>query len=474
MGGFRPLLHLPKGLDLAPCVRAAGLEKWLPYAEWFVSAVVEGDAVLHKKGSGFVPLSDAWLRRGMAVDSIQPVRVVLLATGVLECDGEYSYDRTGQSDGDPLGYRLGPDYRGRPTITKEAIGKVPRKKLRKLHEWEKNKQQRHLEKLPEVHRRMYETLCGVTVLPGEVAEHAGLTDLRSGEPRYKRDGNGRVHHAVGNLPAELRRFIRFFGEEWAALDIKNSQPLLAGLAVRAFLRAHAGGNNRRTEENEAGKGRGDNPKSYCAAFSAGPDGRWAEPADLTAYIEACAAGRIYERVMADVKGHDGVSLSRDQVKQQFMFAMYDDPERIGRTDVGRALVRSFPTFAAGLAAAAASDERHFACKMQSLEADLTISMVADTLTGPGYGLRVLTVHDCVLIHPAHADVALRVIRDAWRAELGVTPTVGKPDLFTRPQEKRAAEEHERKRRKRKRVGEVWVRRKYDPFRAGPVPGRGCA
>jgi hypothetical protein len=113
------------------------------------------------------------------------------------------------------------------------------------------------------------------------------------------DAYGRVHSPVTSLPRALRCCLSVRGEPLVGWDVKNSQPLFAGLLARRFARSK----DARLRLGRATFGGTGNPYCYESLGWAARRGRM--PRDLAAYLRCCERGRFYESFGGD----------RDRVKR---------------------------------------------------------------------------------------------------------------------------------------------------------------
>jgi hypothetical protein len=151
--------------------------------------------------------------------------------------------------------------------------------------------------------------------------------LAAGDHVLTCDRFGRVHTLLTRLHRDLRGCLSVNGEPLAGWDLKNSQPLFAGLLACWFVRSK----DARYRLGRATFADAGNPYNYESL--GGPTGRDGLPDDLAEYIRCYEAGRFYETFGRD----------RDRVKTA-MLTILMGPNKY-RWPVKAAFEARFPTVA---------------------------------------------------------------------------------------------------------------------------------
>ncbi len=394
-------LWLPKGLDLAPRMAAAGMACRTVYAEWWVSEVVRW-GMLYKVLTGqFVPLAHSQLTTGIPRNLIAPIRRVLIPK-VLETDGTFWFG--GGEPGKCLGYRLAHGVDGDPEpVTRSAVWLSG--KLAAAEDLRVRREERLVEGSP-LYRALREHVRSAWLAESAEAESHPLVDHLTGKRRgwFVVCAQGRVHHPVASCPRTLRRHLRLADPHapLTLIDIASSQPLFLGLEIA------------RSNTNQ--------PQHHPPPTTR--DTRlYAPNSDIGRYVNECLHGDLYTRV-ADVM--TGLSVRqeyvRDDAKKGWMAAIYGDAWLMDKQLAGNAVRVLYPDFFHRVQAMAVSLPRGgLARRMQRLESDVVIRGVAAALVDRHPGVPFVTIHDAVLCHTAAAPLVRAVFEEVFETRLGVVP-----------------------------------------------------
>jgi hypothetical protein len=236
------------------------------------------------------------------------------------------------------------------------------------------------------------------------------------------------------------------------VDVVNSQPLVMSLVPSGV--AQRSGRNVRPE----------NQKPEPVALR-----RWAEdllaeafardpnPAWTSAFQADCLAGRVYERVQAEVarrwRSRRRPPPGRSEVKTQLLTVMYSKG-KYKYTVIGESLDAVYPGVLDWLVRVTQTlGVNGFPCYLQAVEADLMILGVADRLALQHPEVPFLTLHDSVATPAEHVPLVEHIIREVWTEEVGFAPA-----LKTKPfaDERSRLKDGERKRRRARRLPRPWL------------------
>jgi hypothetical protein len=226
--------------------------------------------------------------------------------------------------------------------------------------------------------------------------------IADGDRRLVCDRYSRVHTPVTSLPRGLRRCLSVAGEPLVGWDVKNSQPLMAGLLACRFVQSKDA-RHRLGRAKFAGIG---NP--YCYESLGRTAGRDALPADLVAYLGSCERGEFYESFGGD----------RDRVKRA-MLTILMGPNNY-RSPIKAAFEDKYPTVAEMLETLKRKDHRRAAWLLQNLEATLVIYGACRLVWAKWPDLPVYTIHDCLYTVPSGKRIVHDAILEAF-ARAGVQP-----------------------------------------------------
>lgn len=391
---------------------------------------------------GYVRLKYSYLRKVMQRDSIQFVIQTLAERAVIHVDRQYIVGTKSR------GYRLAPEYWKTHRIVCE--NKRVAKNLRKL----KAEIERNL--LP-VHRNLRTRLgnlefdrCHARELVGEMTPkpkqkrkkvlsiedyreiifsqiEAFSIDLQSEKPSLTSCKYGRVHTGITRLPNKLRICLRASGQSLASCDLKNSQPLFAGIVAleyhqsdqaRRRLRQWQPGTNpyprRRTTRTQSHPSPNMNPKVAQTPIFEGESACHGTSNSDLEYLQVVQAGLLYEQFIDLEQGRDRAWV-KDNIFQVFF----------GRSRFGCPLFEPFaarfPSISQMFQDLKSGEYRRPAWLMQSRESQLFIGTIAKRLMKERPEMPLATIHDSFLTTLDHIDFVHSIALDEFR-KLGLNPT----------------------------------------------------
>ena len=390
-----------------------------------------------KDDRGYTPVHAATMRRAFKSNATY-VRVVraLLDAGVLECDNHYIKGEKCK------GYRLGPDWAGRRIRMAGIVDERLAKKLRAsrpaslpgaVHVW-----------LSECLRRArvsrdYVSVCTKKNKVGQSLAVQTL-ELEAARPVVDFFG-GRFHSPFCQLGRSVRKFVTLDGEPVVGLDVRNSQPLVVGLAAASWY-AHGERHVRWHSFERIGGygGRGRRPNVYAdgerylsslvgrlntgGGFepAAGPPDApppIAIPADLDAYLNTCCDGRWYETLAGYA------DWNRPAAKLQYLRYLYSEHRSTDRdtTRVRHAMADYHPAVDGYIRAAKRKHGARGFCRIiQRTESTLMIGRVARSLMEADRDRPVLTLHDAIYCKPADIDDVRETVENVY-GQYGVKPAL---------------------------------------------------
>jgi hypothetical protein len=402
---------------------------------------------------GYVRLQRRKFTRFIPERRFTRIRSTLVARQVIEVDHSYSVDRYSK------GYRLLPQF-----LESREVECHDRRLARRINCYHQELEAR----LQPVHRWLKRKLgwlqfdqdLAATIIPtmrpdadSPMAElrYRGMIreQCKSLSPtqitRLIPDSYGRIHTPITRMPTILRRCLSIDGERLIGIDLKNSQPLIAGIVAERFLQSEAVQKRiiarrfskrrnpyvrgefehiRRQRQTNDHKSDEHLPNMCCAGHSEA----WnfgsnterhvlgARPADLTRYKNLCESGLFYESLMEP--GNDSDE-HRNTVKREVFRDILFGEERY-RSRLKDRFVAMFPTVAEILAQLKSRSYKHAARLMQSYESTLFIDIICRRFRRERPDLPIYTIHDAVLTTSEHVGYVKSVILDEF-AKIGVSP-----------------------------------------------------
>lgn len=397
-------LWLPDGLDLTARMARAGLANKVAYGEWLVSVVAKRTQA-DQGTDRFFGLATTFLEAGVPRNLLSRLKTAL--GDVIESDE--SYRPFNGFAFKSLGYRLTAPYRDRQLV---PITRTAPELAKKLHVSELSQRanlDRYVAGLPEIHQAIYSGMRAYTLEANTLTSADPIIDHLGGQQRrwFTVCDQGRVHHPVANCPSRLRPYLRCAttGKAPAMVDVSTSQPLLLGLTVQNLKIRDKDFLHLRSSPAQA--------PIIVSPYSGGCQ-----------YVDDCLAGRMYERVQAEMidRGHTDTPISRDEAKSMCIKCVYGRPELMHRTLAGRSLCYLYPRFMETLQKLTyQSPHGELARQMQRLESDLMIGEVAPRVRRQFPIAPLVTVHDAVMCDGNHAEDVKSIMASAWKEQLNVEP-----------------------------------------------------
>jgi hypothetical protein len=225
-----------------------------------------------------------------------------------------------------------------------------------------------------------------------------------------------VHTRVTSLPRRLRAYLRLGGQPLIEIDVCGAQPILLAVLLRNQPRYQIGDNRY--------------VFSPLPALSAGVDGA-VSCSGTNHWFDDAVNGDVYNNVLRRLwvaelldKSH-GIT-DRNQLKIALLkHVLYGDPRKtyVQEHPLVYAMRQMYPDLMAFIAwhrdAFDGTRCRALACKMQQMESDLLMRVVARLTPAR---LPMLTIHDAVLTPHSHVPAVVDALR-AESAAMGV-PKVG--------------------------------------------------
>jgi hypothetical protein len=388
-----------------------------PYAYYLLNLIHWRHSCCWRRDErGYVPLCDALLRKFIPPKRLTKIKTKLCKAGVIQCDFVAHYGGKGKA----YGYRLKP----RHVITRRVgcdndrlAGKIMEAQREEHNQldptcrWLRGK----LDLLEFDNGRASSVIEGMTPKKRKgrtkrkgpertldeyrqlIAEAARR--LAGGETWLTRDDYGRVHTPLTSLPSRLRCCLSVGGERLVGLDLKNSQPLFLGLAVRNQINQPHKQPNQQTTNNDA-------------SF---PD----MPSDLRRYLRVCQRGEFYESLACEGKG-------REAVKASLWQPLFGETRYAYRGWLWERLEAEYPTVAGYVRAVKSHDYKRLAHLLQGEESAFFIRAVCGRIRGERPGLPLYTIHDSLLTTPRHVEYVRVVVMDEFR-KMGLVPSLKATD-----------------------------------------------
>lgn len=319
------------------------------------------------------------------------------------------------------GYRLAKHYRrGQRTVCtddglNERIRKVSdesRRSLLPVHRWLERSLERLTFDMPRARSIIADLIPTATckLTPEEYREQflAHSLRLESGDHYLRRDKYGRVHTLVTSLKRDLRCCLSVAGQPLVGLDLKNSQPLIAGMCARRFF-ASKDSRNRLGKLEFKATG---NP--YARKIVRGNAWRRDLPEDVIKYIRRCESGTFYESFMPPGE-------NKTRFKKRFFAKVFFGKDR-ARSRIRTAFKTAYPSMARMIHSLKSRDYRRAAWIMQNHEASIFIFLICGRIMKERPDLPIYTIHDSILTIPGEVEYVRSVILDEFK-KLGVSPTL---------------------------------------------------
>lgn len=411
-----PAFYIPDNLDLAQFEEGHRL-----YVAYFLNLIRWKWLCWQTDENGFVPLKRDYLRHFIPDDIFETIRRQLCQRGVIEQSLTHSVGKESKR------FRVMPEFWHTHRIV------IPDKSFAK-------KIKRHSEhkNLLPVHRRLNEWLSRIEfdaalaerIIPdmrpdatsriGLHEYHAQIREmcrsLENGDVAIdSADRFGRVHTPLTRLPRELRGCVHVSGQTLVAVDLANSQPLMAGIVATSYFR------NRTAAQRIRDRDFSDGANPYHNRF---PESFSTDRPDLADYLRVCESGQLYESLMS-------AGDTRDKVKVDFLTAMYS--ANTTKLPLKRTMRVKYPSVASMLTDLKRFDHRRAAHIMQNAESTIFIHAICTRiLNNPNcVHIPLFTLHDSLLTVPPYAAIVRSHMLDVF-SQLGIQPLIKTSNTTTQP------------------------------------------
>jgi len=248
---------------------------------------------------------------------------------------------------------------------------------------------------------------------------------------------GRVYNNVTGLKKSLRQYLRANNHSLVACDVANSQPLLVGLLCRHMKQGYSSINlshltqstqfnhyieidqdfldrlyhsspEKQQEEGEGGQGDSlyDVVLTKSSQLGLG---------DVERYVRHCEEGRFYDELMV----LDDNQTDRETFKKQvFTQVFYGKNCYEGR--LTRLFAQEFPTVWETIRTIKKEDYKRLSHQMLRLESEIVINRAVRQYAVEG--IWVVTIHDCLVTYPEHAERVSQIMVEAFES-VGGKPTI---------------------------------------------------
>ena len=346
----------------------------------------------------FRPISNVTGRSLFGITWWKNGRAELIEGGVIECD------QISKKGSKSLGYRMAAIYHNKPTSLRLV------KSANQIARAEKVRAKFKAENYSPMHYAM-EACCKALTIPPErvadvVADVTAKTTTKKREQataRAKSDcekviacqhhlvktsaSNHRVSNTLTNCKKEIRKHLKFYGEDVVILDVVNCQPFL--------IACHFGDEPQLLKDTSSGT-------FYEAIMRAG---RLTDRDSVKASVQAC----FFRHTVRLRNGH---LLKPWESK--------DYPHK----SVLKAINKRYPGLMKKIDAAresSSNNQNGFAIWMQREEARIMIGRIVEDMQR--VGLPVISIHDGILVRASHESIAADFIRASFMQETGHTPSI---------------------------------------------------
>ena len=233
-----------------------------------------------------------------------------------------------------------------------------------------------------------------------------IEQIATGEFFFERpDPDSRIYTNVSSLPTDFRRFLSCKGsnQKLTNLDIKNSQPYLFGLLLRA--------------------------KYEGQEF----------PADVQHYMKLTATGEFYEFMMGQLGLLEGEEARAEFKTTFFAQLFFCKAHHSRRTREGKVFREVFPQVFALIESLKVEGQQMgkrengkdwetslLPLKMQRREAHVIHEVIGLQLAQRG--LWFATIHDSIVVEQSQQHLVTEIILQAFLKEVGISPSI-KVDLW---------------------------------------------
>ena len=245
--------------------------------------------------------------------------------------------------------------------------------------------------------------------------------LENREYKAQIDSNvHRLHSAITNIQKDYRNFLKYDGQELAAIDISNSQPFLLCILFNPDFwdkDSNAYINIGHLPENIQ---KMFNPsliskiKRHLASIS---------ESEFQDYIREASAGTLYEYMQREI---NNPGIDRDRVKTMILITFFSDNRYISQKTEDAALKRRFralfPKIYELIALCKRSRKNRFACLLQAVESEIILHRCCKRIWDEGgHKVPVFTIHDSIATTAENVEFVRNIMDEELTKASGVHP-----------------------------------------------------
>ena len=246
--------------------------------------------------------------------------------------------------------------------------------------------------------------------------------LENREYKAQIDSNvHRLHSAITNIQKDYRNFLKYDGQELAAIDISNSQPFLLCILFNPDFwdkDSNAYINIGHLPENIQ---KMFNPsliskiKRHLASIS---------ESEFQDYIREASAGNLYEFMQSEINNPE---IDRSRVKTMILITFFSDNRYISQKTEDAALKRRFralfPKIYELIALCKRSRKNRFACLLQSVESEIILHRCCKRIWDEGgHKIPVFTIHDSIATTAENVKFVRNIMDEELTRAAGVHPS----------------------------------------------------
>lgn len=383
-----PVVYFPEWLSLNGVVP----DRWHPHAKWVVGNVYERSLMLHlKQSDGSVPISAQHVKSVLGFNYLKVVGH-LEDSGILVRGKSYRVPTAAKAGRCKL-WKLADGIQESP-FTGQPIADGPLAERVRQRRWKTQSNEHYLP----VHRHLIDNLYRM-----EVAEVTcpHLQFINDRQWRHTIDGCGRLHTMLTNMPKVNRKQLRADGEPLWSVDIKNSQPLMAGLI--------GAGTSYSGEIQEW---------SRRMMLISGKEGEPYANAGMgivtDSFLNDCLEGTVYEK-LAEATG-----MGRSKAKVETLVYLFAPRKARYRDKMKAAFRKLYPSM---LAVIESADGRKLACFMQTIESYMVIGRTCLALSESFPSMPIFTLHDSIVVRCGDIQKVRVALADQFWEVFGKEPRV---------------------------------------------------
>lgn len=200
--------------------------------------------------------------------------------------------------------------------------------------------------------------------------------------------HGRVHTNLTNLPRELRSYLRYEGKSFMEIDVRNSQPLIASILVKAYF-----------EKQQLDK----------------------LPDDVIQYQKDCEDGKFYDYFM-EINNIEQDQESRKDFKKVFFSKVFFSKVTNLANPLKDQFMERYPSCYEAICSIKgglnSNDYNQFAITLQCKEAELIFDEVNMSLLK--MKIPTFNIYDSILCLPEHQRIVEEMILSAFKS-VGILP-----------------------------------------------------